>query len=150
MNKENLYPNIVSFLQFHGFKVVSIEPKEIKFILESEELSESYKRFRELHKKGDEAASLNESNKIWKESWEIRTEADKKFYPKLQVILDKLNDFYINRSSPLEYRVSFDNNYLKKLHLGENSFYFEMIPDKEYFNSQIKKELDDFDNFLMQ
>ena len=146
---EELYPNIVKFLKNNGLKIFKINERKVIVDFISTEVSESVQTFEHLRDEADNTTDSQKSEMLYDQAWEILNNTNQKFFPKLQPILDALDSFYENRNTPLEFKIFFRCRHINLIVLEGNALYLDMYPDKEFFNSQIKKELDDFDNFLI-
>jgi hypothetical protein len=91
---------------------------------------------------------LKKKNEIFKNAWVELIPFQEIYYPKLQPILDVLNNFYKNRDTQLEFILFFNNNYLPNLSIGGNLLYQELLGEKELFLQKISNELHELDIFI--
>jgi len=149
MEKEPvLYPNIVKFLISNSFLVKSIDTSKIEAGFPGDEVENTFKKFREIRKKADIENNQEIANNLYRESWKILNAVEKRYFPKLQPILELLNIFYRNRDTPLEFRIFFENWDIHYIDLSFNKLYFEMYSDKDLFMKNVTQEFIDLDNFI--
>lgn len=146
--KANLYPNLLNFFKTKGFLVKSISEVNIEIMFSDKEVNEVYDKFFELHKIADKETDIIKQDELYDKSWELLNNVEKIYYPKLQPILELLNNFYKNSSTPLEFKLIFENDSLTHLSLGANPLFYDMYLDKKFFNENIVKEFENLDIFL--
>ncbi len=96
MEKEPvLYPNIVKFLISNSFLVKFIDSSKIEVRFPGDEVENTFKKFREIRKKADIENNQEIANNLYRESWKILNAVEKRYFPKLQPILELLNKFFI-------------------------------------------------------
>lgn len=142
------YPNIHNFLDKNDFSITIIKNGVITFEFKTTEINTIYKEFHELQTKGDEQTDEDIADNFYMQSWDLRTNMEMKYFPKLKPILEALDSFYKNRNTELEFILFLDNGFIQEIYLGYNPLYLEMYSDKELFIKKTKKELQDFDKFL--
>jgi len=145
---ENLYRNIIKFLEDNGFNVFFINSEKIAFEFKDSKVLSAYEKFNNLMSEAESIQDLKKKNEIFKNAWAELVPLQEIYYPKLQPILDVLNNFYEKRDTSLEYMILFDNNDLTKLSLGFNPLYKQLASDKDFFSKNTIHELKALDNFI--
>lgn len=148
MEEINLYPKITKFLVSRGFIIKFINSTKIVIDFAGDEIENAYKEFRKLQTKGDLVQNAIDSNKLYEESWEVLNTVEKKYYPKLQPILELLNSFYKKNETPLEFILVFENSEIRNFYLSFNNLFYKMYPDKELFLKNIEKEFQNLNKFV--
>ena len=145
---ENLYRNIIKFLEDNGFNVFFINSEKIAFEFKDSNVLSVYEKFNNLMSEAESIQDLKKKNEIFKNAWVELIPFQEIYYPKLQPILDVLNNFYKNRDTQLEFILFFNNNYLPNLSIGGNLLYQELLGEKELFLQKISNELHELDIFI--
>lgn len=150
-NNKNLYSNIINFFTSHGFTIKSLEKDKIEIQFPDPIIANTFKKFYEIRKVAElaeEEKDFEKSDKLYIKSWKILNKTEKEFYPKLEPILVLLNKFYEKSTTPLEFKLIFENPDLRFLSLGANPLFYDMYPDKDFFTQNIIKELESLDKFI--
>jgi hypothetical protein len=145
---ENLYRNIIKFLEDNGFNVFFINSEKIAFEFKDSVVLTAYDKFNNFMSEAETIQDLKKKNEIFKKAWAELVPIQETYYPKLQPILDVLNNFYKNRDTQLEFILFFNNNYLPNLSIGGNLLYQEVLGERELFLQKISNELQELDSFI--
>lgn len=147
-NKLDIYINLESFLTQRGFRIIESTPNLLRFEFASDKIKLGYLKYHELIKKGDDAQDHKLGDSYYEQANELKNLINKKYYPKLQPILDFLDLFYKNRDTEAEFKIYFNNNILNYLSLGYSPLYLELSDNKDIYNLRLLEELEAFDKFL--
>jgi len=146
--RNNLYSNIITFIENNGFKIIFLDKHKISFTFSDDKVIKSRLHFDSLM---DEAQSVDNDElreELYKKAWDNWDLTQEEYYPKLEKILDSLDLFYSDRNTSLEFRLFFNNDDLLNLSLGFNKLHKRLFPDQNEFDSKIENELLAYDNFL--
>lgn len=141
--EENSFLNIKNFIKPLGLEIVKIYPEMIslKFI-EDKEIELAERNFFKVMKND------NSTDNDYIEAWELRHKYEKKFFPRLIPLIEKIDDFYLNRSTEYPYQIYLSCKYIPELEITCNTDIINNTLDKEEFIKNVSKEFIDFDKFV--
>jgi len=145
--ENNFYPNIVYFLSKNDFKITKIENLKIGFCFSDAKYYKLNTKYRDLVANAKNCTDLNKSQEFLRKSSEFFKSVSKSYFPKLEPVLELLNEFYSNRKIDLEFKLHLDNIFFGDFSIGGSDSYREMFVNKSLFDDMVKIELEALDLF---
>lgn len=137
------FSNIEKFAESLGLVVTYSTKSKISFeFKDSEEIDAAESEFSKI------ISDKNSSDKDYDRVWELRFGYERKFYPKIFPMIEKLNQFYQVRKTPYKYQLFFYTKYLFLLSLGPIGATYDFFQSDSEYVKKIYQELQDFDKFL--
>lgn len=141
--------NIEEFLRRHGLKITKYE--DFKLIIEfidNEKLNKAWDEFIMSRKVAEETKDQDKQNSLYLQSWDNLHKVEKEIFPKLRPIVDALNEFYSTRESAYKNLIFFEIPRINYYELDINEDIYNYFKNSEDFMYEVKREFEDFDNFL--
>lgn len=141
--------NLEKLLSKNGLCIVSYGPYQVNIdFIDSSEVSSIVQKFYQSHKEADKLPIGPNKDDIYKSSWAMLEEAEKKYLPRLKPIQDALDGFYKNRNTPYRYFLFIEVEFLDSIKISPNEDTIKFFNDDNLLIEQIQKEFLEFNKFL--